>query len=79
MNSQPRPYHDVLVSAGGGAFGGALMEAAVSAAAQDIERSWLVSTGPNLPESDCNALDARLPKNATLTRYISNLAEQMKH
>lgn len=45
---------DVVVSAGGGAVGGALIRAALGAAALSPGR-WLVITGPNLPEAEVQA------------------------
>jgi predicted glycosyltransferase len=48
---------DVVVSAGGGAVGGALIRAALGAAALRPGR-WLVITGPNLPEAEFDALQA---------------------
>ena len=69
---------DVLVSAGGGAFGGALMSCAKQAALSEPSEDWFLSTGPNLPEEQFDALGADLPPNLTVERYLPNLAEQMK-
>ena len=43
----PSPAHDIVVTAGGGAFGGPLMRAAAEAAALMPDRHWLLSLGPN--------------------------------
>jgi predicted glycosyltransferase len=48
---------DVVVSAGGGAVGGALVRAALGAAALRPGR-WLVLTGPNMPDAEFAALRA---------------------
>jgi predicted glycosyltransferase len=69
---------DVLVSAGGGAFGGDLMVGAMAAARQDPNRNWCLTTGPNLPEERFQELTSAQPSHVTVTRYFSNLAEQMK-
>jgi predicted glycosyltransferase len=52
--------HAVVVSAGGGVVGAALLEAAIRAAPLTLFRDdhWLVLTGPNLPEADFNHLKA---------------------
>ena len=70
--------YDVLVSAGGGAFGGDLMACARQAASTDAEHDWFLSTGPNLPEAQYEALQAGLPGHISVERYLPNLAEQMK-
>ena len=69
---------DVLVSAGGGAFGGELMACAMAAAKQDGGHNWCLSTGPNLASDQYEKLTKDLPSHITVTRYLPNLAEQMK-
>jgi len=78
VESAVLPACDVVVSAGGGAFGGALMDIALSAAIDRPDLSWLLSTGPNLSERQFDALQARCPPHVQLVRYVANLAEQMK-
>jgi predicted glycosyltransferase len=61
---------DIVVSAGGGAVGQALIEASLDAAALlDPGLSWLVTTGPNLPASAFEAITKRAPAQVTVTRF----------
>ena len=69
---------DVLVSAGGGAFGGDLMATTLLAARQDAGHSWCLSTGTNLTDDQFEKLASHLPSHVAVTRYLPNLAEQMK-
>ncbi|WP_102224831.1 glycosyltransferase family protein [Acidimangrovimonas sediminis] len=66
----PAERHDVTVSAGGGAVGRALIEAAVGAARlmPDLTR-WCVVTGPNLPQGEYDAIAAAAPSGVTLHRF----------
>lgn len=61
---------DVVVSAGGGAVGAALIDAAIQAQRllQD-HRSWCLITGPNLPQEDFDRLSAQTPAQVTLMRF----------
>ncbi len=61
---------DVVVSAGGGAVGAALIDAAIQAQRllQD-QRSWCLITGPNLPQEDFDRLSAQTPAQVTLMRF----------
>lgn len=62
--------HDIVVSAGGGAVGRRVMEAAAGAARLlDPALSWLLITGPNLPEADFEALSSRAGPNVSLARF----------
>ncbi len=69
---------DIIVSAGGGAVGKGLVEAAIAAAAQmpDLE-NWCVITGPNLPQADFDRLAQGLSPNVTLVRFRPDLASLM--
>lgn len=61
---------DIVVSAGGGAVGAALLNAA--AGAIDLlpgTMTWCLIGGINMPEADFAALQARIPARATLTRF----------
>lgn len=62
--------NDVVVSAGGGAVGAALVGAAIEAARArpDLQR-WCVVTGPNLPDADYDAFAVNAPANVTLHRF----------
>jgi len=69
---------DVIVSAGGGAVGFDLVQAAIGAAVRmpDLQR-WCILTGPNLPQAEFEALTAILPPNVTLDRFRHDLASLM--
>jgi len=69
---------DVVVSAGGGAAGRHLVTAAVAAARllPDLPH-WCIITGPNLPQSDYDALAQNLPGNVQLERFHPDLASLM--
>ena len=69
------PPADVLVSAGGGAFGGDLMRAACAAAALTPDRRWHIVTGPNLDAGERDAL--AVPPNARLSIRVDALAAHM--
>ncbi|MCM2290723.1 glycosyl transferase [Allorhizobium sp. BGMRC 0089] len=61
---------DIVVSAGGGAVGAALIEAALDA--RDIlndQHRWCVITGPNLPEDDFARFAARVPETVSFFRF----------
>jgi predicted glycosyltransferase len=61
---------DVVVSAGGGAVGAALVEAALDA--RDIlsdARSWCLIAGPNMPAEQFDRLSARAGENVALVRF----------
>lgn len=78
LDAQSDQSFDVLVSAGGGAFGGDLMVCAKQAALGSGDENWFLSTGPNLPPQQFEALSTDLPSHITVERYLPNLAEQMK-
>ncbi|MBB4419316.1 putative glycosyltransferase [Rhizobium leguminosarum] len=67
---EPAETFDVIASAGGGAVGAALIGAAKEAAALlAADLSWLLISGPNLPEADFTALSQDAPPNVTLVRF----------
>lgn len=68
---QPSPEkNDVVVSAGGGAVGAALVGAAIDAARTMPElKRWSVISGPNLPDADYDRFTATAPANVTLHRF----------
>ncbi|MGE7370603.1 glycosyltransferase family protein [Neorhizobium sp. NPDC001467] len=68
---QPSPErYDIVVSAGGGVVGAALMQAAVAASADvDPALRWCVITGPNLPQRDFDHLAASAPDRISLFRF----------
>ena len=64
----------VLVSAGGGAVGVALMQAALAARPQSRlgDRGWHLLTGPNLPADSYESLLRGAPAGVTVERYRSD-------
>ena len=67
---------DAVVSAGGGAVGAALLDAAVGARplTRLADGRWLVVTGPNLPDDAFARLRAAQSPGLTLTRFEPGLA-----
>lgn len=66
---------DVVVSAGGGAAGSGLVAAAVDAAHRlDPGLTWLLVTGPNLPEAAFLRAAAAAPANLRLVRFRRDFA-----
>lgn len=68
--------YEVVVSAGGGAVGAALLDAAIGA--RPLTRlahdRWLVVTGPNLPEEAFVRLQSSQAEGITLSRFEPGLA-----
>ena len=64
------PRSGVVVSAGGGAVGEALIETALAARplSRLAEQPWTVLTGPNFPETRLAALAGQNPERVTLAR-----------
>lgn len=60
---------DIVVSAGGGAVGAALVNAAIGAARRHTQRSWCVIAGPNLPGADFQKLLQDSPSNVEVVRF----------
>ena len=54
------------------------MASAKQAAVSDDGQNWYLSTGPNLPQDQFDALSTDLPSHICVERYLPNLAEQMK-
>ncbi len=72
--------YDVIVSAGGGAVGLALFEAALGVRAETNFGSgkWLVLSGPNLSDQACQSLKRKLPSFVTLERFRADLPVLLK-
>ena len=70
---------DVIVSAGGGAVGKALMHAAVDAMqyCENFPTNWCLTTGPDLPQTEFDQVSARAPASMQTTRFITDLAQVM--
>lgn len=71
----PRRRDEVLVSAGGGAVGDALIRAAVAARALSTLRHlpWTIVTGP------LSSIDMRDTQGITFERHLPNLSERLAH
>jgi predicted glycosyltransferase len=70
---------DVIVSAGGGAVGKALMHAAVDAMqyCKSFSTNWCLTTGPDLPQAEFDLVSAHAPVGMKVTRFIADLAQVM--
>ncbi|QEX19929.1 glycosyl transferase [Hypericibacter terrae] len=68
-------HGEILVSAGGGAVGRPLIEAALAARplTQWRDRPWRIVTGPGMAERDLSALRASLPTGVVLDRVRPDL------
>lgn len=67
---EPMETFDIIVSAGGGAVGRDLIGTSLKAAKRIAANlSWLLVTGPNLPEADFQAFANEAPGNVTLARF----------
>jgi predicted glycosyltransferase len=73
--AQPTERFDVIISAGGGAVGNALIRAALEAA-KSIGKplSWALITGPNLPQSDFDAISTDAPAHVSVYRFRPDFA-----
>jgi predicted glycosyltransferase len=72
---------EVLVSAGGGAMGFPLLQAAIAArrAGCLADVAWRVLAGPNLPDAEFAALAADLPGGLVLERYRRDFPQLLRH
>ena len=71
---------EVIVSAGGGAVGGRLLEAALAARPRTplADAGWRLLAGANLPESDFRSLAARAPAGVTVERFRPDFAALLR-
>jgi len=71
---------EVVVSAGGGAVGGALLRSALAARRQGClaDSRWRLLTGPNLPADEFAALTAELPDRVIVERYRSDFPQILR-
>lgn len=71
---------EVLVSAGGGAVGGALLATALEARRRGClaDLGWRFLAGPNLPQKEFAALAERLPDRVVLERYRGDFPELLR-
>jgi predicted glycosyltransferase len=73
-------HGEVLVSAGGGAVGGALLATALEARRLGClsDRGWRLLAGPNLPQTEFAALAAGLPQGVILERYRHDFPQMLR-
>ncbi|POO49882.1 glycosyltransferase family protein [Agrobacterium rosae] len=71
----PQERFDVVVSAGGGAVGAALIRAALEAA-PSIKgvKNWCFITGPNMPQADFDAISAQARGDISVFRFRKDFA-----
>lgn len=71
---------EVVVSAGGGAVGGKLLEAALAARSRTplAEARWRLLAGANLPEPGFRSLAARAPAGVTVERFRPDFAALLR-
>lgn len=71
---------EVLVSAGGGAVGGALLWTALETRRRGYldGLNWRLLAGPNLPETEFHALTGRLPERVVLERYRQEFPQMLR-
>jgi predicted glycosyltransferase len=80
-NNSPSGTGEILVSAGGGAVGGPLIEAALAARPLTRWRNhpWRIVTGPGMAERDVARLRAALPEGVHLDRVRPDLPALFGH
>ncbi len=71
---------EVLVSAGGGAVGGALLATALAARQRGClaDLGWRLLAGPNLPPAQFAALSVKLPDRVILERYRADFPQMLR-
>jgi predicted glycosyltransferase len=71
---------EVIISVGGGAVGGGLLATAIETRRQGClaDLTWRFLAGPNLPETEFQALADRLPERAILERYRADFPEILR-
>ena len=77
---QGRPY-EVVVSAGGGAVGAALLRTALQALPVSAAKraSWCLVTGPNLDRATVSMLHREVPANVAIERFRPDFAALLHH
>lgn len=70
---------EVIVSAGGGAVGGALLKAALMVKDETAlaDKTWRFVTGPNLPDEDFNFLQNQNVSGVIIERYRPDLPQML--
>lgn len=76
----PQEQFDVIVTAGGGAFGANLLLAALSAHALSAQRHlrWCLVTGPNLPADRVDELRSTAPTDLAVRTFLPQLWHHLK-
>lgn len=69
---------DIVISAGGGAVGAALVHSALGAARQHARHKWCVIAGPNLPETDFQKLLQDSPPNVDVVRFRNDFPSLLR-
>ncbi len=73
--ARPEEQFDIIVSAGGGAVGNALIRAALEASKTIGGKfTWALITGPNLPQADFDAISADTPAHVSVFRFRPDFA-----
>ena len=75
----PTTTFDIIVSAGGGAFGKELMDVAAQAANIRPEQNWCLATGPNLSQTQRQALANATGNHVKVCAALPNLADHLKN
>ncbi len=77
---EPDFSSDIVVSAGGGAFGGQLMSVAMALAQTNPfpELNWCLATGPNLQSDAFAQLEKQAPDFVKVVRKVPDLASQLR-
>jgi predicted glycosyltransferase len=75
------PHGEVVVSAGGGAAGSALLNAALAARREGClaDAPWRLLAGTNLPEAEYAALCRAAPAGVTIERFRPDLPALLRH
>ncbi|MEM9732082.1 MAG: glycosyltransferase [Pseudomonadota bacterium] len=77
-DSQTAPTEtDIIVTVGGGAFGGPLARVALEAASLRRDLSWTLATGPNMHADDRAFLRKARPGNLTLVERLEGLTHHL--
>ncbi|MFK7854430.1 MAG: glycosyltransferase family protein [Granulosicoccus sp.] len=72
---EPSQQFDIVVSAGGGAVGGVLVNTAIDASVLLPDfYSWCVITGPNLSIDEFDSISKKAPGNVTVERFRSDFS-----
>ncbi|MEL7228950.1 MAG: glycosyltransferase [Pseudomonadota bacterium] len=68
---------DIIVTVGGGAFGGPMARVVMETAALRPDLTWTMATGPNMPDEDRRSLQDEKPSNVTLVKRLEGLTHHL--